>query len=154
MFIRFKGIHKQTPGRTPHNGTAPCCCCWAGELSCLQKSAWQAFAFFLFLLLYLSVWFSCYNNYSACRMSHAVMHHHRPLAWYSMRRSTHYGAIEVLLLLLLLLSRQDKAALMRSISRHLTIAPYVSKVIRVTWSFLACAACDAGCPIDFSTCYK
>jgi len=38
--------------------------------SCLQKSAWQA---------------------SACRMSHAVMHHHRPLVWYSMRRSTNYS---------------------------------------------------------------
>ena len=24
--------------------TAPCCCCWAGEPSCLQKSAWQASA--------------------------------------------------------------------------------------------------------------
>ena len=33
---------------------APCCCCWAGEPSCLQNSAWQA---------------------SACCMSHAVMHH-------------------------------------------------------------------------------
>jgi len=36
--------------------------------SCLQKSAWQA---------------------SACRMSHAVTHHHRPLALYSMRRSAY-----------------------------------------------------------------
>ena len=33
---------------------------------------------------------------SACRMSHAVTHHHLPLAWYSMRRSANYS------------SRQDK----------------------------------------------
>jgi len=27
-----------------------------------------------------------------CRMSHAVTHHHRPLAWYSMRRSADYSS--------------------------------------------------------------
>ena len=33
---------------------------------------------------------------STCRMLHAVTHHHRPLAWYSMSRSANYS------------SRQDK----------------------------------------------
>jgi len=84
-----------------------------GEPSCLQKSAWQASSSSSTIIVRplsrittmgvctpirarngaasgMRWWYPRWR--SACRMSHAVMHHHRPLAWYSMRRSANHSS--------------------------------------------------------------